>query len=174
MDESVKMQGRGIVELIVAATGKEKRNNHELIRQLIRSVYFLVRNHILHATTFESLIALQIDNGNGRLESHLNVCPANATYMSTITVAELLKSISQFIKEQILDQLKSSPYFSLMADESTDIASKEELSVCARWLENGKAVEHFLGTVNAHEVHAEALTQYLLQFLSDNGIPLSI
>ena len=84
--------------------------------------------------------------------------------MSKITVAELLKRISQFIKEQILDQLKSSPYFSLMADESTDIASKEELSVCVRWLENGKAVEHFLGIVNAHEVHAETVTQYLLQF----------
>jgi len=39
-----------------------------------------------------------------------------------------------------------------MADESTDIASKEELSVCTRWLENGKAVEHLLGIVNAHEV----------------------
>ncbi len=92
--------------------------------------------------------------------------------MSKITVPELLKSISHFIKEQILDQLKSSPYFSLMADESTDIASKEELSICARWLENGRAVEHFLGIVNAHEVHAEAIIQYLLQFLSDNGIPL--
>ena len=60
-----------------------------------------------------------------------------------------------------------------MADESTDITSKEELSVCARWLENGKAAEHFLRIVNSHEVHAEALTQYILQFLSDNGIPLS-
>ena len=58
-----------------------------------------------------------------------------------------------------------------MTDESTDIACKEELSVCARWLENSKAVEHFLGIVNAHDVHAKAVT--LLQFLSDNEIPLS-
>ena len=36
-----------------------------------------------------------------------------------------------------------------MADESTDISSKEELSVCGRWIENGKAVEHFLGSVRA-------------------------
>ena len=55
-----------------------------------------------------------------------------SSYMSKIKAAELLKSISQFIKEQILDQLKPSLYFSLMADESTDIASKEEMSVCAR------------------------------------------
>ncbi len=90
MAESARIQGRGINELIVAATSEEKRKNCELIKQLIRSVYFLVRNRIPHTTTFESLIALQIDNGNSQLESHLNLCPANATYMSKITVAELL------------------------------------------------------------------------------------
>ena len=57
-----------------------------------------------------------------------------------------------------------------MADGSTDIASKEELSICARWLESGKAVEHFLGIVNIPEVHAEAIKHYLLQVLSGTGI----
>ena len=59
-----------------------------------------------------------------------------------------------------------------MADESTDISSKEELSVCGRWIENGKAVEHFLGIVRAKEVTAKALTQYLLDFLQERGIPI--
>ena len=35
MDESARMQGRGIVELIVVAIGEEKRKNCEIIRQLI-------------------------------------------------------------------------------------------------------------------------------------------
>ena len=68
MDVSTRMQGWGIAELIVYATAEAKRKNLELIRQLIRSVYFLVRNRIPHTTTFESLIALQIDNGNSQLE----------------------------------------------------------------------------------------------------------
>ena len=34
-------------------------------------------------------------------------------------------------------------------------------------------VEHFLGIVNILEIHAEAITHYLLQFLSGKGIPLS-
>lgn len=58
-----------------------------------------------------------------------------------------------------------------MADESTDSSSKEELSVCARWIEDGKAVEHFLGIVRARKVTAEALTKYLLDFLHDRDIP---
>ena len=59
-----------------------------------------------------------------------------------------------------------------MADENTDVASKEELSVCGRWLEKGKAVEHFLGIVHVKEVNGEALTRYLLQFLSDKGLSI--
>ena len=47
-----------------------------------------------------------------------------------------------------------------MADESTDVSSKQELSICGRWIENGKPVEHFW-IFHAHEVNAEALTQYL-------------
>ena len=43
-----------------------------------------------------------------------------------------------------------------MADKSTDLSSKEELSVCGRWIENGKAVENFLGIVHAKEVTAKS------------------
>lgn len=68
--------------------------------------------------------------------------------------------------------MQASPYFSILADESTDIASMEELSVCAGWLENGKAVEHFVGIEHAKEVNAEAITRYLLQFLREKGLSI--
>ena len=68
------------------------------------------------------------------------------------------------IDSSLLGGLKASPFYSIMADESTDISSKEELSVCGRWIENGKAVEHFLGIVRAKEVTAKALTHDLLVF----------
>ena len=59
-----------------------------------------------------------------------------------------------------------------MADESTDVASMEELSICGRWLFKGEPVEHFLGIVRARAVNAEAITGYLLQFLSERGLSL--
>ena len=95
---------------------------------------------------------MQIENGNEQLKVHLNSSPNNATYLSKVTTAELLKSISDHIEETLLCR---SPYFSILADESTDIASKEELSICGRWLEKGKPVEHFLGMVH---VDAESIT----------------
>ena len=61
-------------------------------------------------------------------------------------------------------------YFSLMADESTDISSKEELSICARWLDNKKPVEHFLGIMPVKETTAEAIANYLFTFLESKNI----
>ena len=46
-----------------------------------------------------------------------------------------------------------------MADESTDSASQEELSVCAQWLYENKVVEHFLGIIHAKETNAKAIPE---------------
>ena len=57
-----------------------------------------------------------------------------------------------------------------MADESTDVASQEELSVCARWIEDNKRVEHFLGILHAKEKNAQAIACYLRTFLQSKNI----
>ena len=40
--------------------------------------------------------------------------------------------------------LQESPYFFVIADECQDISTQEELSICGKWLVNGKLEEHFL------------------------------
>ena len=47
-----------IVEQIVSVSEEEKKQNCELMKKLIRSLYFLAKHHIPHATTFEDLITL--------------------------------------------------------------------------------------------------------------------
>ena len=115
---------------MLVATEIDRKRNHELMKRLIRSLYFLVKHRIPHTTTFEDLITLQIDNGSEQLQEHRRTCPSNATYLSKATASELLCSISNSIKARVLTSLRSSEYISIMADESTDVASKEELSIC--------------------------------------------
>ena len=167
--DSAKQSGN-VVERMDAASEIDRKKNRELIKKLARSLYFLVKHRMPHTTTFEDLIHLQVENGNQQLEVHLQSAPLNATYLSKISTAELLSCISSCIEESLLARLNSSQFISIMADESSDVSSKEELSICGRWLEDGTPVEHFLGILHAREVNAEALTDYLLQFLSDKGI----
>ena len=169
LSQSAEKHG-DVIELIVSASEEEKKENREMMKKLIRSLYFLVKHHIPHTTTFEGLITLQIENGDIKLKGHRETCPRNATYESYSTIVELLASISKTLENSLLDSFKGSVYYSIMADESTDVASKEELSVCARWLHQNKPVEHFLGVIQAKETNAEAIAGYISDFLQSRGI----
>lgn len=129
-----------------------------------------MKHHIPHTTTFEGLVTLQIENGDITLQAHRETCPRNATYESYSTIVELLASISKTLENSLLYSLKGSVYYSIMVDESTDVASKEELSVCARWLHHNKPVEHFLGVIQAKETNADAIAIYISDFLQSKSI----
>ena len=63
-----------VIELIVTASEEEKKENRKMMKKLIRSLYFLVKHHIYHTTTFEGLVTLQIENGDRkRIEKHARV-----------------------------------------------------------------------------------------------------
>ena len=79
----------------------EKVQNWELIKKLVRSLYFIVKHHIPHTTMFEDLITLQIENGDIKLKNHWENCPRNATYESYATVVDLLASISNILESNI-------------------------------------------------------------------------
>ena len=58
--------------------------------------------------------------------------------------------------------LQESPYFSILADECQDIGTQEELSICGRWLVNGKPEEHFLMVLHVHSTDAGTITEALV------------
>ena len=53
-----------VLDRIIAASDEEKRRNRDVIKTLIRYLYFLVKHRVSHTTTFNDLISLQADNGN--------------------------------------------------------------------------------------------------------------
>ena len=57
----------GIFEQIISVSKEEKQRNRTFLKMLVYSLYFLVKQHIPHTTTFEGLITLQIENGDIQL-----------------------------------------------------------------------------------------------------------
>ena len=45
------------------------------------------------------------------------------------------------MEESLLKQLHKAPFFSIMANECTDVTTIEELTIC-RWVESGVPEEH--------------------------------
>ena len=58
-----------VLDRIIAASDE---GNREVIKTLIRSLYFLVKHRVPHTTTFNDLISLQADNGNEIMKHHLS------------------------------------------------------------------------------------------------------
>ena len=49
------------------------------------------------------------------------------------------------------------PFFSIMADDCTDVATIEELTICCRWVERGVPEEHFIEILPLKKANAESI-----------------
>ncbi len=89
-------------------------------------IYFLAKNRLPLTTTFDPLVQLQIANGDELLQ-HVKEGPQNAQYTSKFSAVMLLEAINSWLDRKLIESLKSSPYFSVLADECVDISTTEEL-----------------------------------------------
>ena len=77
----------------------------------------------------------------------------------------LIKMIDICIERKLMCSLQESHYFSILADECLVISTLEELSICGRWLVNGKPVEHFLTELLVCSTDAGIIAEVLQSFL---------
>ena len=101
------------------------------------------------------LICINLGLGRYVPEALVNINQIHHSY--TCYNYNIYHSVSKILKKDLLSMFKSSAYFSLMEDDSMDVTSKEELSICALWEQGGKPVKHFLGIVLVKETTAQLL-----------------
>jgi len=137
----------------------------------LRVLYWLAKEEVAHTTKFTSLKDLSISLGCDYLHE-LNV-GRNAQYTSEQTIAELLHCLSQVIEEQILSDLQSSQFFSLMTDESTEIAVLKQLVLVGRYLTDDGIKTSFLRITDVPNGTAETITGAMLKFVNDNTLHIT-
>ena len=95
----------------------------------MQCLYWLVQSEIPHTTKYGSLIdAVQF----------------NAKYKSQRIIGEILQIMAVQIEKEQLQGVLSSACFSLMIDETTDVAILNKMVIYARYIEKGKVVTNFL------------------------------
>ncbi|CAH1170910.1 unnamed protein product [Phaedon cochleariae] len=101
---------------------------------------------------FRALLRFRIDAGDLQLKHHIETTKANATYISKTTCNELIPCCETVMSSRILEEIKDSRYYSIIFDETTDIAHIAQLSLAARYVDGyGKLHERFLGFVDIHK-----------------------
>jgi len=103
---------------------------------------------------FRCLLRHRAQHGDNTLKIYLETCSSNAMYTSPLIQNEIINIFGELIQSDIIKKNSKSNYFSVLPDETTDIAQIKQFSICIRYFEEELVVlrEDFLNFVPVHDV----------------------
>ncbi|XP_065315594.1 zinc finger MYM-type protein 1-like [Gordionus sp. m RMFG-2023] len=95
----------------------------------------------------------------------------NATYLSPRIQNEIIDICNNIILEKLIVEINSAPCFSILADETTDIAGIEQMSLCARYVDTHKNIikEMFLQFIPISSMTGSALADLNINMICGQG-----
>ena len=84
---------------------------------------------------------------------------------------DLLKAATDTVLRHIINEVKESEWYAIIADETQDIGKKEQLSLCIRYVNNQLQVnEHSIGFSDLCDLDAKALAGKIVERLQVLGL----
>ena len=105
------------------------------------------------------------------LANHLKNAPRNALYTSKTIQNSLIEVVRQCILQDIISEVKQAHYYTIIADDVTDLSNKEQLSLALRYVLNGIMKEVFVDFIFVERITGEVLAQAILQWLASWNLP---
>ena len=183
--------GVTVLDLQDKAAAAERNKNQLALKRILRCIEHLgrlgepLRGHrdsgVLNVDeqanyqegNFRATLHLMTECGDSVLREHLTSGCKNATYISPNSQNSLINAIDAVLRRSIADEVRAAEYFTLLADETTDVSGKEQLSICLRYVLNGTVRERLLAFEEAPDLTGAGLAAQLLATLRANGIDIS-
>jgi len=125
-----------------------------------------LRGKISSEGNFKDLLKFRMQAGDTILRQHLEEGAKNAKYTSVRTEHKIIEICENIIANDIVSKAKASKCFSILADETSDIAGIEQLSLGIRFADfkNGKLTiqEKFLGFAELKKFDAQSISDAIL------------
>ena len=150
-----------------------RSNNETVIKKFLNTLYFVACKKWAVRENFSDIILFLKGLGDGDIFYHLQQASARASYISTTSTDEFLKCLSNHLENGFLDRLTAASEFSLMSDETMDIADQAELAIFVCYVDSDKhsITEEFLGFVDiVGSKGAEALCEKICEVLIEKGV----
>jgi hypothetical protein len=143
-----------------------------------------------HEGVFRALLAFRVDAGDRDLQEHLSSAPKNMMMISKTIQNEIITTIGDVIRSKIVAKIKKAKFYSLLADETTDVSVTEQMTICIRYVDELETSlsnktetsglrpkyilrEDFLGFVEVTNATGENLAKLLVTELQNAGVPLT-
>lgn len=126
---------------------------------------------------FNDLLDFRVEAGDIRLQEHFASAAGNAKYTSVRVQNEMITICGDILREQIVAESNTAFAFSVLADETADIAGTEQMSIGIRFIDktgtNVYVREQFMGFVELEQLNSACIAATILKFLKDAGLILS-
>ena len=155
---------------------KESEITEQALIKLLRITVFIVQKHWVHTTNYEDFVRfVGTDLQEEVLKSYLELTDShkNATYLSSNTVSQFLKHISNWMLDQTLCIVRKCDYLTIMLDESTDESNRSELSLIACIVNNGSIENHFLDLKHLTRCDASSIFTTVETYLREKEIEIN-
>ena len=96
--------------------------------------------------------------------------PRNASYLSWRVQNQTISLMGDAIQKQILSDISQCKYFSILADETTDVSQREQLSLSVRFIKDSKVHQECLCFVPVCSTTGKDLASTILTQLSQLGL----
>lgn len=63
--------------------------------------------------------------------------------------------VGKYISDEIISEVKKSKYYTVIADEVTDVSNKEQVSISLRYIYDGTVKEVFIAFVSVERITGE-------------------
>ena len=83
-----------------------------------------------------ALLNFQIEAGNTVLQELMSTTACNATYTSNTIQNEIITVLVDQVNTCIIDKLQLARWFTVIADEVTDVLNREQLSIILLYVDN--------------------------------------
>ena len=123
---------------------------------------------------FVEALNFRARGGDKILEDHLKNCGKNKSYISRTSQNKIVKCCGQVISEQIIQDIKASKFYSIIADEAADSSHNEQMSLVLRFVDiNMNIREEFIAFLQCRwGLSGEQLAKLIVDAL--NELTLSI
>ena len=157
----------------------EQKFHKTMLLKLLEAVRFLgrqglpLRGHCEDVESFEGnlyqLLLLQSEDFP-RMRQWLH----QKEYISPVIINEIVKLMGQTILKEIIANIRDTLWYSLIADEATDVSCTEQLSITIRWVDKAYQVyEDTLGLKELRDTKAETIHHEIKDVLIRCGLPVS-
>jgi Domain of unknown function (DUF4371) len=154
---------------------KEQEQNQNALRVMMQAVRYLaqqglsMRGHVDDNGNFIQLLQLLASN-NADLQAYL-ASGSRRKFLSHENQNDILKMMNHAVLRQIIAKVNAVKFFSIIADETTDMSRMQQLSICLRWIDDEFCVhEDYVGMHEVEKADAASLTAILLDVIVRLGL----